>query len=136
MKLINLWDNLPNRLEHAFWKTNMSPLMFAHWVGGTVFKICMLGGRGCLYFALFSSLNKALCSCGLLHKSCLLLHSWYAHVTMLWVTVSLMLREQPKTKCLSDRMSGVHHRQEMKFIHSANTATVCFTKWEYFKNKD
>lgn len=28
---------------------------------------------------------------------------------------SLTLREQPKTKCLSDRMSGVHHRQEMKF---------------------
>lgn len=29
-------------------------------------------------------------------------------------SVSLTLREQPKTKFQSDRMSGVHHRQEMK----------------------
>lgn len=30
-------------------------------------------------------------------------------------SVLLTLQEQPKTKCLSDRMSGVYHRQEMKF---------------------
>lgn len=79
-------------------------------------KICMLAGRGRLYFVLFSSLNKALRSCGLLHKSCLLLHSWYAHVTLLWVTLfQSHYGNNLKQNVLSDRMSGVHHRQEMKF---------------------
>lgn len=76
----------------------------------------MLAGRGGLYFVLFSSLNKALRSCGLLHKSCLLLHSWYAHVALLWVTLfHSHYGNNLKQNVLSDRMSGVHHRQEMKF---------------------
>lgn len=74
----------------------------------------MLARRGCLDFVLFSSLNKALFSCGLLSKPCLLLHPWCAHARVCG-PVSLTLWEQCKTKCLSDRMSGVHHRQEMKF---------------------
>lgn len=47
----------------------------------------MLAGRGCLCLVLFSSLNKALSSCDLLQKCHLLLHSWYARVTLLWVTL-------------------------------------------------
>lgn len=79
-------------------------------------KICTLAGRGRLYFVLFSSLNKALRSCGLLHKSCLLLRSWYVHVTMLRVTLfQSHYGNNLKQNVLSDRMSGVHHRQEMKF---------------------
>lgn len=74
----------------------------------------MLARRGCLDFVLFSSLNKALFSCGLLSNpvSC---YIRCVHMPLCCGLVSLTLWEQCKTKCLSDRMSWVHHRQEMKF---------------------
>lgn len=46
----------------------------------------MLARRGCPDFVLFLSLNKALLSCGLLHKPCLLLHPWCAHAAVLWTS--------------------------------------------------
>lgn len=126
MKLINFWAHFPNRLEHASKNKGKNPF--------ATLKICMPAGRGCLYFVLFSSLNKALRSCGLFHKSCLLLRSWYAHVTLLWVTLLLTLQEQPKTKCLEWQDEWGTPQTGNEIHTSANTAIVCFTKRKYLKN--
>lgn len=92
-------------------------------------------GWWCLDFILFSSLNKALLSCGLLHKPCLLLQPWCSHAILLWVT--LFHSHYGNNLKQNVWVTGwVGHTTDRKWnSHFCQHSNCCFTKWKYFKNK-